>query len=46
MNGRDFGIVPIGPELILVLICVIFIPLGIWKAVELIVMLFHHIHWN
>jgi uncharacterized membrane protein len=29
---------------LIVLLC--FLPLGVWKAVEIIIWLCHHIHWN
>lgn len=25
---------------------IIFVPLGVWKGIELLVLLFHHLHWS
>lgn len=30
----------------LFILCVLFVPLGIWKAIELLAILFRHIYWS
>ena len=30
----------------LFIMCVIFVPLGAWKLIEIIVWLYHHIRWS
>lgn len=32
--------------IMLAALCVVFIPLGLWKLVELLILLFSHLHWN
>jgi len=30
----------------LIVLCVIFVPLGVWKAIEIIIWVSKHIHWE
>jgi hypothetical protein len=43
MNGADFGLSSI---FVLALAGLIAIPLAIWKVIDLLILLFSHIHWN
>lgn len=27
-------------------LCVVFVPLGLWKLIEIIAWVFHHVHWS
>lgn len=47
MTGSDFrsAMVPLGCLIWIGIGLMSFVPFGIWKVVELLISLFHHIHW-